>query len=63
MNELPMMQEAVELFIFEKTKKRIKIVFDQPMMMHRHFKMLSEAYYYTLIHNTYEVRVNDTYEG
>lgn len=35
---------VVEHYIYVRTGKRVKIVFDNPFMMRRHFKMLVEAY-------------------
>ena len=43
----PQIREAiavVEGYIYEKTNKRIKIVFDNPQRMMLHIKMLFEAY-------------------
>jgi hypothetical protein len=39
-------KRAVEDFIYLKRRIRINIVFDNPMMMHRHFQMLCMAYDY-----------------
>ena len=39
-------KRAVEDFIYLKRGLRINIVFDNPMMMHRHFQMLCMAYDY-----------------
>ena len=43
-DDLPMMQRAVEDFIYQRTGKRIRIVFDDVMMIRRHFQMLNAAY-------------------
>lgn len=43
----PQIREAiavVEGFIYEKTNKKIRIVFDNPQRMMLHIKMLFEAY-------------------
>lgn len=43
----PQIREAiavVEAFIYEKTNKKIRIVFDNPQRMMLHIKMLFEAY-------------------
>jgi len=43
----PQIREAiavVEGFIYEKTNKRIKIIFDNPQRVMLHIKMLFEAY-------------------
>ena len=37
-------KNMVEWYINRKTGRVVKIVFDNPMMMHRHFKLLCEAY-------------------
>ena len=43
-DELPIMVRTVEQFIQDKTGKRIKIIFDDPMNIRKHVIMLSEAY-------------------
>jgi hypothetical protein len=43
-DELPVMVRTVEQFIQDKTGKRIKIIFDDPMNMRKHVVMLNEAY-------------------
>ena len=43
-DELPVMVRTVEQFIEDKTGKRIKIIFDDPMNMRKHVVMLNEAY-------------------
>ena len=43
-DELPTMVRTVEQFIQDKTGKRIKIIFDDPMNMRKHVVMLNEAY-------------------
>ena len=43
-DELPIMVRTVEQFIQDKTGKRIKIIFDNPMKIHMHLQMLAEAY-------------------
>jgi hypothetical protein len=45
------MIHIVEQFIYEKTGKKVKIVFNDPMNMHRHLKMLMEAYYVAMDYN------------
>jgi hypothetical protein len=43
----PQIREAiavVEGFIYEKTNKKVRIVFDNPQRMMLHIKMLFEAY-------------------
>jgi hypothetical protein len=43
-DDLPMMQRVVEDFIYQKTGKRITIVFNDVMQIRRHFQMLTAAY-------------------
>ena len=43
-DELPVMVRTVEQYIQDKTGKRIKIIFDDPMNMRKHVIMLNEAY-------------------
>ena len=43
-DDLPMMQRVVEDFIYQRTGKRIRIVFDDVMQIRRHFQMLTAAY-------------------
>ena len=43
-DELPIMVRTVEQYIQDKTGKRVKIIFDDPMNMRKHVIMLSEAY-------------------
>jgi hypothetical protein len=43
----PQIREAVavvEAFIYEKTNKKVRIVFDNPQRLMLHIKMLFEAY-------------------
>jgi len=43
-DELPVMVRTVEQYIQDKTGKRIKIIFDDPMNIRKHVVMLNEAY-------------------
>jgi hypothetical protein len=43
-DELPIMVRTVEQYIQDKTGKRIKIIFDDPMNIRKHVIMLNEAY-------------------
>lgn len=43
-DDLPMMQRVVEDYIYQRTGKRIKIVFDDVMMIRRHFQMLTAVF-------------------
>lgn len=35
---------VIQDFIFDNTGRRVKIVFDNPFVMHRHFQLLCKAY-------------------
>ena len=43
-DDLPIMVHTVEQFIYEKTGKRVKIIFNEPMNLHRHIKLLTMAF-------------------
>ena len=43
-DELPVMVRTVEQYIQDKTGKRVKIIFDDPMNIRKHVVMLNEAY-------------------
>jgi hypothetical protein len=43
-DDLPMMKRVVEDYIYQKTGKRIVIVFDDVMQIRRHFQMLTAAF-------------------
>ena len=43
-DDLPMMKRVVEDYIYQRTGKRIVIVFDDVMQIRRHFQMLTAAY-------------------
>lgn len=43
-DDLPMLKAVVEDYIYVRTGKRIKIIFDEPMRMRLHFQMLCAAY-------------------
>ena len=43
-DELPVMVRTVEQYIQDKTGKRVKIIFDDPMNIRKHVIMLNEAY-------------------
>lgn len=49
--DLNVMKRVVEDYIFEKKGRRIQIVFDNLMMMNRHFQMLSVAYDIAVAYN------------
>lgn len=43
-DDLPMLKAVVEDYIYVRTGKRIKIIFDEPMRMRLHFQMICAAY-------------------
>ena len=43
-DELPAMMRTVEQYIQDKTGKKVKIIFNDPMNMRRHIIMLNECY-------------------
>jgi hypothetical protein len=43
-DDLPMMKRVVEDYIYQRTGKRIAIVFDDVMQIRRHFQMLTAAF-------------------
>lgn len=43
-DELPIMVRTVEQFIEDKTGKKVKIIFNDPMRIRMHVTMLNEAY-------------------
>ena len=43
-DDLPMMKRVVEDYIYQRTGKRIKIVFNDVMQIRRHFQMLTAAF-------------------
>jgi hypothetical protein len=43
-DDLPEMVRTVEQFIQDKTGKKVKIIFNDPMKIRMHTKMLTEAY-------------------
>ena len=45
------MTAVVEDYIYDRKGKRVKIVFDNLMMFHRHFQLLSRAYDIALAYN------------
>jgi hypothetical protein len=49
-DELPVMVRTVEQYIQDKTGKRIKIIFNDPMNIRKHVVMLNEAYSISLVY-------------
>jgi len=49
-DELPIMVRTVEKYIQDKTGKRIKIIFNDPMNIRKHVVMLNEAYSISLVY-------------
>ncbi len=43
-DDLPMLKAVVEDYIYVMTGKKIKVIFDEPMQMRKHFQMLCAAY-------------------
>lgn len=43
-DDLPIMVRTVEQYIQDRTGKRIKIVFNDPMKIRMHTKMVTQAY-------------------
>lgn len=43
-DDLPMMQRVVEDYIYQRTGKRVRIVFNDVMQIRRHFQMLTAAF-------------------
>jgi hypothetical protein len=54
-DDLPMMVHIVEKFIHEKKGVRIKIVFDDPMKIRMHTKMLGKAFDIALAYYNYQI--------
>jgi hypothetical protein len=54
-DDLPMMVRIVEKFIHEKKGIRIKIVFDDPMKIRMHTKMLVQAFDIALAYYNYQI--------
>jgi hypothetical protein len=48
LDELPKMKAIVEEYIYNKTGKRVQIVFDNMFSIRKHTKMLADAYAYVL---------------
>lgn len=45
------MSAVVEAYIFESKGRQVKIVFDNLMLFHRHFQLLSRAYDIAIAYN------------
>lgn len=45
------MSAVVEAYIYEQTRRKVKIIFNNPMSMRMHFKKLCEAYSIVLAYN------------
>ena len=48
------MISVIEDYIYIKKGKKVRIVFDDPMNMHKHIIMLNEAYSYVIAYNNKE---------
>lgn len=49
--DIAQFKRVIEDYIYRKKGVRITLVFDNPMMMNKHFKMLSWAYDYVIQNN------------
>jgi len=54
-DDLPLMVRTVEKFILEKKGIRVKIVFDDPMKIRIHTKMLGQAFDIALAYYNYKI--------
>ena len=57
MEHTPSVEEmvaVVQAYIYERTGKNVRIVFDNPMSMRKHIIMLNEAYSYVLAYRNNE---------
>ena len=54
-DDLPMMVRIVEKFIYEKKGVKVRIVFDDPMKIRVHTKMLSQAFDIALAYYNYKI--------
>ena len=48
------MISVVQAYIFERKGRKVRIIFDNPMSMHKHIVMLNEAYSYVITYNNKE---------
>ena len=54
-DDLPEMVRTVEQFIQDKTGKKVKIIFNDPMKIRMHTKMLSQAFDIALAYYNYKI--------
>ena len=57
MEHTPSVEEmcaVVEAYIYERKGRKVRIIFDNPMSMHKHIVMLNEAYSYVIAYNNKE---------
>lgn len=57
MEHTPSVEEmisVVQAYIFERKGRKVRIIFDNPMSMHKHIVMLNEAYSYVITYNNKE---------
>ena len=57
MEHTPSVEEmisVVQAYILERKGKKVRIIFDNPMSMHKHIVMLNEAYSYVITYNNKE---------
>jgi len=50
------MSAVVEAYIYEKTRRKVKIIFNNPMSMRMHFKKLCDAYSVVLAYNETQLK-------
>ena len=57
MGHTPSVEEmisVVQAYILERKGRKVRIIFDNPMSMHKHIIMLNEAYSYVIAYNNKE---------
>ncbi len=57
MEHTPSVEEmisVVQAYILERKGRKVRIIFDNPMSMHKHIVMLNEAYSYVITYNNKE---------
>lgn len=57
MEHTPSVEEmisVVQAYIFERKGRKVRIIFDNPMSIHKHIVMLNEAYSYVITYNNKE---------
>ena len=57
MEHTPSVEEmiaVVQAYILERKGRKVRIIFDNPMSIHKHIVMLNEAYSYVITYNNKE---------